>query len=469
MDIPIIVFWAIGILAFVLITTWLTKRFVPNAQTFYFVSMIKTKRPLPWFSKFAGRKRLLNLFGDVGLVLGFGAVGIDYIIGRKLGKLRIPVFIASALVLFEFFNVFFGLLLSNPFIIQYNFFLSLAFGIMGFSGFLIVSLAAYAEFIISQLLAGEKACPGVAPVIPGVAIPNFPVTVPLHGWISFVILLVVHEGMHGVLLRKAKLAIKSTGILLAGIFPIGAFVEPDEKQLQKAPEREQLRVYSAGPFANLAFAFILLLLLSGFAVFVASPVIGPWEKNIKQEIVQGIEIISVSKEFDLCGQKYSSPAFEFLQEGMLVSKVNGTEVRFLEEFTNARLSRTDFLELEVIDLNGITKQIVLEPNEIGRYGFAVKEKLIEGKEIPGDYSLYLSFGGELSNFFFWLFILSILIGIVNFLPMVPFDGGKIAQIVLLPYFGFLKKPKEETEKFITKFFFWVILILLLLNALPIFL
>ena len=65
-------------------------------------------------------------------------------------------------------------------------------------------------------------------------------------------------------------------------------------------------------------------------------------------------------------------------------------------------------------------------------------------------------------------ILNLLIALVNFLPTEPFDGGKIAKIVLLPYFGWMKMGKKDTEKLIGRLFSWIILLLLLLNALPLF-
>jgi membrane-associated protease RseP (regulator of RpoE activity) len=64
--------------------------------------------------------------------------------------------------------------------------------------------------------------------------------------------------------------------------------------------------------------------------------------------------------------------------------------------------------------------------------------------------------------------LSIAVATANFLPMDPFDGGKMAKILFLPYLGFLKMNKEQTEKIIGRFFLWLVLGLILLNALPLF-
>ena len=96
--------------------------------------------------------------------------------------------------------------------------------------------------------------PGVTPVIPGITIPFF------AGIISLIILLVVHEFSHGILSSLAKVKIKSIGIVLFGIIPMGAFVEPDERQITKLSVQKQNRIFIAGISANMVaclFFFVL--------------------------------------------------------------------------------------------------------------------------------------------------------------------------------------------------------------------
>ena len=86
--------------------------------------------------------------------------------------------------------------------------------------------------------------------------------VPFIYWIiSVLIVMIVHEGAHGVIAIVHKLKIKKTGIAFLGcIIPLipAAFVEPDEKKLMKSSNLVKLSVYSAGPFANILLGFILL-------------------------------------------------------------------------------------------------------------------------------------------------------------------------------------------------------------------
>ena len=49
-------------------------------------------------------------------------------------------------------------------------------------------------------------------------------------------ILVIHEASHGVMLVKFKEKIKSVGLLLAGIVPMGAFVEQDDNTFIKREE-----------------------------------------------------------------------------------------------------------------------------------------------------------------------------------------------------------------------------------------
>jgi len=86
--------------------------------------------------------------------------------------------------------------------------------------------------------------------------------VPFWYWIiSIAILVIVHEGMHGVMAAREKVRIKSLGWGLLAVIPL-AFVEPDEKQLQKQKPMKQLRVFAAGSFANFVVAFVSVLLLA---------------------------------------------------------------------------------------------------------------------------------------------------------------------------------------------------------------
>ncbi len=89
--------------------------------------------------------------------------------------------------------------------------------------------------------------------------------VPFWYWIiSIALLALIHEGFHGIMAAREKVKIKSLGIGFLAIIPL-AFVEPDEKQLEKKKASAQLRVYSMGSFGNFILALISLLILTIFS------------------------------------------------------------------------------------------------------------------------------------------------------------------------------------------------------------
>ncbi|NTV24485.1 MAG: metalloprotease, partial [Nanoarchaeota archaeon] len=70
--------------------------------------------------------------------------------------------------------------------------------------------------------------PGASLVLPGLEIAGLGTFPLIIGWISLLIIMVVHEFSHGVVARAYKIKIKSSGIAFIGPIP-GAFVEPDEE------------------------------------------------------------------------------------------------------------------------------------------------------------------------------------------------------------------------------------------------
>ena len=465
-----IFFWIAGILIFLLGTTYLIKRYT-KSETFYILSMVKTDRFNPWFEKLLFLGKWLDWFAKIGLVLGFGAIAVDYLWGRgRHFAVRIALFVFSSFVLYHFFQLVFARFMENPFIGEYSFTLAVVFAIGGFAFFMISSLLAYGIFIITNLLQGEAVCPGVAPLIPGVEIPNVPISVPLHAWLSFLIILVVHEGMHGVLARRAKIKIKSAGLLLAGLLPVGAFVEPDEKQVKKATPKQQLFLFAAGPTANIFLMIFLIIAFNLLLLFVINPFVTPWEQGIYQNSVDSVIVSGVDMNTNVCGRIYDSPAFGKLEEGMLVLKINDTEIKTAEQFYSFRAADPyKSFAITVARETGAPETHEIVPNELGYIGFAVDDKTKEGFVFPQEYSIWKAAYGFFTSFLVWLVLLNFLIAIVNYLPVGIFDGGRMAKIIFPAYLGFLGMTQEQTEKLVGRIFLWIVMGLLILNALPLFL
>lgn len=94
------------------------------------------------------------------------------------------------------------------------------------------------------------AIPGLNPMLPLV-----------YGVIGLIVAMVVHELAHGIQSRANDIDVESSGILYA-VVPIGAFVEPNNEQIQRSSRRVQMDMYSAGIATNTVVAFILFIVMT---------------------------------------------------------------------------------------------------------------------------------------------------------------------------------------------------------------
>ncbi|HEC82177.1 MAG TPA: PDZ domain-containing protein, partial [Thermoplasmatales archaeon] len=95
-----------------------------------------------------------------------------------------------------------------------------------------------------------------------VAIPGINPILPLgYTILGLAVAIVFHEFSHGILGVVEKVRIKSLGIL-SFVFPIGAFVEPDEEEMKKLKPKKRMRIFAAGPTMNLVVAFVCILFIS---------------------------------------------------------------------------------------------------------------------------------------------------------------------------------------------------------------
>lgn len=78
--------------------------------------------------------------------------------------------------------------------------------------------------------------------------------------IAFAVVATVHEFAHGIFMGYNKIRIKSTGVGFLGPLPVGAFVEQNEKDMEKAKKTDQMSILGAGVCANVIFAIIFLLI-----------------------------------------------------------------------------------------------------------------------------------------------------------------------------------------------------------------
>ena len=172
---------------------------------------------------------------------------------------------------------------------------------------LVFLLLLWQAYMVLSIPASQAPSPMEAIGIPGIN-PVIPVG---YGIVALVIAIVFHEFSHGFEVVFHKLKILSLGILLF-IVPIGAFVEPDEKELMKTKRRHRMRVFAAGPTTNIILAVILLLLMMAMMGAVTAKYPG----------------IYVASDFE------ENPNFQSLPTGAIILEIDGKEIKNYEDFLN---------------------------------------------------------------------------------------------------------------------------------------
>ena len=290
--------------------------------------------------------------------------------------------------------------------------------------------------------------PGINPYVPIV-----------YGWLAIVIAVVFHEASHGIVARSLGMRVKSAGVLLLLVIPIGAFVEIDEKELRETRARNSLRVLAAGSGINFIVAAVCFVLL----IFTVSSMV---------PATNGAAIVGVTQ--DAVG--LPSPALHGgIKIGDFIVAVNGTHVNNLGSYP--------FKPFEVVDLtvwrDGHT--MTLPPIKLGetiveniqthqnttspylgvsyipyqslqgivsRYatlyttqpiGYMVPPSFpnVAGS-IPFSDTLSMFYTSSLgastaviANLLFWIFFVNFNLSIFNNLPIYPLDGGQAFQRFLV--------------------------------------
>lgn len=458
------IFWVLIVLAVLFILAVISKKIFKTDIFLGVLIMTKTKRFIPFLDKLAKPKKTINILTDVGVVLGFGAFGLDYLLrDKKINKKkRILIFLLTFIILSYISFIGINFLLKNNPIISFSFivFMSILSGLMGLSGFTLASLFFSAYDILFKLITGNisNAMPGVGLVIPGIKMPKIDLFIPWYGWLILIFSAIVHEFAHGAVLRTFKAKVKSMGFLLAGILPLGAFVEPDDKQLEKKKNRSVIRMLAAGPTSNAILSILFLIILI---------ILKPGFFSLTQEInINSTDYVFVSlvdENVMHLGEIYPSPAYGVLEKNDKIISINGFEIKNTENIKpSLKTNENNYLVLENID-TGVKKEVELYANEIGSFGFSVGVKTKPDYIIPKKYFWYKHFYAVI----FWLTILNFLISTVNFLPTAPFDGGWMSRIIFEGYLPKKHNQKKRMKK-ISRFFGTLIVILLLLNIIPYF-
>jgi membrane-associated protease RseP (regulator of RpoE activity) len=136
-----------------------------------------------------------------------------------------------------------------------------------------ICLIGFTLYLIITAIALPK-IPPIFPLVPYITdifkldfLPPFYFT---YWIITIAIVAVCHEFMHGIFARFGKIRIKSTGFGFLGPF-LAAFVEADEKQMEKKSVKTRLSILSGGSFANLLLAILFIAVINLFFISLYTP------------------------------------------------------------------------------------------------------------------------------------------------------------------------------------------------------
>jgi membrane-associated protease RseP (regulator of RpoE activity) len=368
---------------------------------------------------------------------------------------------------------------------------------------LMTTLLIWQAWFISGFTPEQKeAIPGpeVALVLPGIN-PILPLEYIGYIILALIIAVIVHEFSHGILTFASKLKVKSLGLLYL-VVPLGAFCEPDEKQLQKTKHSNRMRIFAAGPTMNFVVVLICILLFS----FVLMQAVQP--------TAEGTGVFSVGQ---------STPAEKIgLTPGMIITEINDTKISDTEEFFNAMKKTKSNQTMNITYVQGeksFAKQVTLadrsnytrNDSHLGQGYLGVGPSdahkgflaLLKNPFIsfPDGFLLFYmlplwgyfqgytpivapftdayTITGPLSiipsnlfwiiiNAIYWILWLNFALAIFNVLPAIPLDGGYLLKDTLDLSIKRIKKDlsQEKQEKLVGKISLILSLGILILIILP---
>lgn len=367
--------------------------------------------------------------------------------------------------------------------------------------------------------------PPIMPLIPYLpSIFNLSFLPPFYFTYWIVILAVVaisHEFAHGILARFHNIKVKSTGFGFLGPF-LAAFVEPDEKQMEKRSIKQQLSVLSAGTFANVLMTILFIIIFIAFFYLAYIPAGAQFSSyavsniNINQiDNIAGKNISNPTPQIILAdlqnnsmnltqisvnGQKYLIDNNVFRQN---INLINETVVVYNDlpaaragvqgaviGINNYKIkSWTDFKDVinKYSPGDNVTLKTKTSGNQIHYYNITLTENsrgepaigvillLPDTSGIRGKIYLLVSYirqpgvyyesviNNDLAlfiyNFLWWMILINISVALMNMLPLGIFDGGRVFYLTIL-HFTKSKSKAEKTFKYVTWFLLFLVVLLI---------
>ncbi|NWJ29301.1 site-2 protease family protein [Marine Group I thaumarchaeote] len=293
------------------------------------------------------------------------------------------------------------------------------------AGFLMMGYAFY--FLlnnISNFFVAQNEFAELTLLIPGVTLTSAPAIA--FFLLSIPIVLVMHEGAHGIVAALEKIKIKTGGFAIF-IALFAGFVEPDEEEFDKAKKISKLRVIGAGATSNVMFAIVLGAIMLTNPIFgmvlESMPLFGEVILNTFYELSQGVLILSII------------PNLGAEQAGLLTNDViisiNDISIHGPADFPilnpGERASVTVLRDGQALEF-GLEVMSSPDDPERGLIGI-MRDNSIPYKPVM-DFIDWTNVDFNVSMFLLWLWMISFFIGIINMLPLPILDGGKFIHTII---------------------------------------
>ena len=293
------------------------------------------------------------------------------------------------------------------------------------AGFVMMGFAFY--FLlnnVSNYFVAQSNFSELTVLIPGVTLTSAPAIT--YFLLSIPIVLVMHEGAHGIVAALEKIKIKTGGFAIF-IAMFAGFVEPDEEEFEKAKKISKLRVIGAGATSNVLFAIVLgAIMLTNpiFGMVIESiPLFGEPILNTFYELSSGVLILSIMEN--------SGAEQAGLLANDIITSINDIPIHGPSDFPS--LSPGEIASVSVIRDGmpldfGVEIMPAPEDTERGLIGI-MRDNSIQFKPVM-NFIDWTNVDFNISMFLLWLWMISFFIGIINMLPLPILDGGKFIHSII---------------------------------------
>ena len=285
------------------------------------------------------------------------------------------------------------------------------------AGFLMMGFAFWflSNNVANYFVAQEKFSE-LTVLIPGVTLTSGPAIA--YFLLSIPIVLVMHEGAHGIVAALEKIKIKTGGFAIF-IALFAGFVEPDEEEFDKAKKISKLRVIGAGATSNVIFAFVLgaiLLTNPFFAIVLPEPLLSTF-----YDLPDGVLVLSIIE--DSGAEKagiLANDTITFINEIPILSPADFPSLNPGDTASVTVLREGQSLEYDVV--------ITPSPDDPDRGLIGIiRDNAFAYKPVMN----FIEWNDpNVSMFLLWLWMISFFIGVINMLPLPILDGGKFIHTIV---------------------------------------